>query len=228
MMPCLMVEDNPISALNMKYHLNREFVVNIARDGEEALSLNDLPRYRFILLDLELPKLDGLSVLRCMRQRGVSAPIIIVSCRHALADRVEALRAGADDYVTKPFAPEELFARIHAKLRRPAAQMMQLRVADLEMDCVRRTVRRAQKPIRLCSKQFAILECLLRHAGHLVTRAMILEHIWNYEYSGASNVVDVYISQLRRKIDHGHPKELIHTVHGSGYTIMDPEAAAVS
>jgi two-component system, OmpR family, copper resistance phosphate regulon response regulator CusR len=228
MMPCLMVEDNPVSALNMKYQLNREFVVNIARDGEEALSLNDLPRYRFILLDLGLPKLDGLSVLRRLRQRGVSAPIIIVSCRDAISDRVEALRAGADDYVTKPFAPEELFARIRAKLRRPPMQVMQLRVADLEMDCVRRTVRRAQKLIQLCSKQFLILECLMRNAGQPVTRAMILEHIWNYEYSGSSNVVNVYISQLRRKIDDGHPKELIHTVHGTGYTIMDPEAASVA
>jgi DNA-binding response OmpR family regulator len=227
MMSCLVIEDNPINALALQRHLTeQEFAVYVARDGQEALSLFDLPRYRIILLDLELPDVDGLTVLRRLRKRGVSAPIIIVSCHDNLTDRVEALRAGADDYVCKPYHPEELFARIRAKLRRQPKQVLQLRVADLELDCSDRRVRRGNTSIHLSSKQFAILELLMRNAGCPVSRDMIIEHIWNFEFAAGSNVVDVHVSQLRGKIDQGRTKALIHTVHGTGYMITDPDTIA--
>lgn len=225
-MSLLVVEDNPVQALLLRRALtDRQFEVDVACDGEEALKLGDLGKYEVILLDLGLPKIDGLSLLGQVRASGARVPVMVVSCHEDVEKRVEALQAGADDYVCKPFHIDEIMARIRALLRRPPAQFFTLRVADLEMDCIQRTVRRGSTRIHLGRIDFAILEFLMRNAGHPVSRAKVMEHIWDNSFDRVENIVDVYISRLRRKIDHGHEKELIRTVRGAGYTIMDPDAS---
>ena len=182
--------------------------------------------YDLVVLDLNLPGTDGVSVLKSLRQRKASLPVIILTGRSRIEDRVQCLDAGADDYLVKPFSYLELSARARALLRRKhlSAESV-LTVRDLSMDRVERRVQRAGRPIELTNKEFALLEYLMRNAGRRLTRAMIIEHVWNLTFDSTTNVVDVYINYLRRKVDDGFTPCLIHTVRGVGYQ-MSPEMAS--
>lgn len=221
-MTCLIIEDDPCFAQVLQRAMRDHFsTVDIAADGEQALALAKGCRYVMILLDLTLPKIDGISVLQRLRHEGVLAHVLIVSGRDAVSERVEGLKAGADDYICKPFHLEELRARVKALLRRPVPQLLKLCVADLEVDTVHMTVNRNGKRINLCKKEFAILEYLMRNSGYPVTRTLVLDHCWDHNFEGQPSIVDVYINFLRRKIDQGFDKKLIHTLRGIGYTLMD-------
>jgi heavy metal response regulator len=193
--------------------------VDVACDGDEALALALSTDYDAIVLDLMLPTKDGLEVLRELRMRGCRAPVLILTARDAVEDRVRGLDCGADDYLVKPFAFAELLARVRALLRRGVSQDHVLCVADLRIDVAARSVERAGRPLELTAKEFALLEYLTRHAGEVVTRTMIAEHVWNLDFDTFSNVIDVYIRYLRRKIDDPFEKKLIHTRRGVGYVL---------
>ena len=173
------------------------------------------------MLDILLPELDGVAVCRELRQRGVRAPILILTARDTIDDRVAGLDAGADDYLLKPFALKELLARLRALARRAAdtPKHLVLELADLTLDTLTRRVKRGGKQVELTAKEYAVLECLLRDQGHVLTRTMIAEHVWNYDVFNQSNVVDVYIRNLRRKLDDPFQTKLIHTVRGAGYQL---------
>ena len=197
------------------------FSVDAAASGDEGLRMAFVHPYDAVVLDLGLPGKDGLSVLRELRAGGRSTPVLILSAREELEDRVRGLDAGADDYLPKPFAFAELLARLRALLRRGTARASALKVADLEIDLVTRKVKRAGQNIELTAKEFALLEYLARHAGEVVTRTMIAEHVWDLNFDSFSNVIDVYIRYLRRKIDETHEPKLIHTRRGVGYVLTD-------
>jgi heavy metal response regulator len=197
------------------------FAVDAAGSGDEALRLAFVHPYDAIVLDLMLPGKDGLSVLRELRAGGRATPVLILSAREELEDRVRGLDAGADDYLAKPFAFAELLARLRALLRRGTARASALRIADLSLDLVTRKVQRAGRNIELTAKEFALLEYLARHAGEVVTRTMIAEHVWDMNFDSFSNVIDVYIRYLRRKIDEPFEPKLIHTRRGVGYLLTD-------
>ena len=197
------------------------FAVDAASSGDEALRLAFVHPYDAILLDLMLPGKDGLSVLRELRAGGRATPLLILSAREELEDRLRGLDAGADDYLPKPFAFAELLARLRALLRRGTARASAIRVADLEIDLVTRKVQRAGRSIELTAKEFALLEYLGRHAGEVVTRTMIAEHVWDMNFDSFSNVIDVYIRYLRRKIDDPFEPKLIHTRRGIGYLLSE-------
>ena len=169
-----------------------------------------------------MPKLDGLTVLRKIRVSGSNVRILLLSARKGHSDRVQGLRAGADDYLIKPFFYEELLARLHALLRRPQQLMDRIKVADLELDRIRHIVTRAGKQIKLTQREYAVLEYLMRNAGRTVTRTMVVEHVWNLGFEGLTNIVDVYIKYLREKIDDGFDEPLIHTTRGIGYVLAPP------
>lgn len=198
------------------------FAIDLARDGEEAMELIHDVDYDVMLLDLSLPKLDGMTVLRRLRKKQMRLPVLILSARHTVEDRVGALDAGADDFLVKPFAFQELVARVRSLLRRPSDLMDKLVVADLEIDRVRHVVKRGGKTIVLTQREYALLEYLMRNAGRPVTRTMVVEHVWNLGFEGLTNIVDVYINYLRTKIDHGFDKKLIHTARGVGYMLTEP------
>jgi two-component system OmpR family response regulator len=170
-----------------------------------------------------LPGVDGLTIVKTMRSAGNAAPVLILSALGDVDDRVKGLKAGGDDYLVKPYAFAELLARLEALLRRGRSDApdTMLKVADLEMDLVGRTVRRAGRPIELKPKEFALLEYLMRHAGHVVTRTMLLENVWDYSFDPQTNVIDVHVSRLRQKIDKGHDKPLLSTIRGAGYSLRD-------
>ncbi len=206
------------------------YLVDTAANGQAGLSrLSDVV-YDLIILDLMLPDMDGLSVLEKIRNREARQPVLILSARAALEDRVKGLNLGADDYLAKPFAFVELLARVRALLRRGQSLPERLQVADLVLDCIRRKVSRAGVGIELAPKEFSILEYLMRNKGRALSRTMIVEHVWEMDYTGLTNIVDVYIRHLRGKIDDEWPQKLIHTVRGIGYMIGGPEesGAAVS
>jgi DNA-binding response OmpR family regulator len=222
-MPFLVVEDDPLQALALQEALSAEhFQVDVVRDGAEALKLPSVANYKVILLDLELPNIDGLTLLRHFRSSGVYIPVLALSCDESVERRIEALQAGADDCVCKPFAIEELLARIRALLRRPPLHLVKLRVADLEMDCIRRIVRRASTRIHLGGREFTLLESLLRAAGRAVPRSVLLQQVWKGKSIGPTSL-DVCICSLRRKIDVGRERALLRYVRGFGYMIADPE-----
>jgi DNA-binding response OmpR family regulator len=226
---CLIVEDESYFAQVLQRAMQNHFSqVDIASDGEQALGLAKGARYSLILLDLTIPKIDGLFVLQRLRGEGVMSHILIVSGRDAVAQRIEGLRAGADDYICKPFHMDELRARVRALMRRPVPQLLRLSVADLVLDTVRLSVTRGGKRIELCKKEFAILEYLMRNSGYPVTRALLMDHCWDGKFEGSSSIIDVYINYLRRKIDQGFEKKLIHTLRGVGYTILDNENNALA
>jgi len=228
-MRILVVEDDAPLASFLRNGLEAEhYAVDIAPDGDEARWLACECDYDLMLLDLNLPKMDGISVLRVVRPRKPSLPVLVLTGRNRIEDRVMVLDSGADDCVIKPFSYTELSARVRALLRRrPCAAETLLKVADLELDRVERTVRRAGKPIELTSKEFGLLEYLLRNAGHRITRNMIVEHVWNLSFDTGTNIVDVYINYLRKKVDEGFNPRLIHTVRGVGYELRcPPEATA--
>jgi DNA-binding response OmpR family regulator len=218
-MRVLVVEDDrPVASFVKKGLESEQYAVDVAWDGEEALSLVGEASFDLVILDLVLPKLDGLEVLKQIRTQKPSLPVLVLSGRARVEDRVRGLDLGADDYLTKPFAFSELSARVRALLRRsPNMIGIVLRLEDLELDRAERVVRRAGRRIDLTPREFALLEYLMRNAGHCVTRAMIIEHVWNFSFDTMTNVVDVYINYLRKKIDQGWEDKLIHTVRSVGY-----------
>jgi heavy metal response regulator len=221
MMRLLLVEDEPKIAHFIKRGLEEEhYAVDVADSGEDALALADVTPYDLVVLDLMLPDMDGLDVCRRLRQRGMDVPVLMLTARGTLDDRVAGLDTGADDYLVKPFAFAELLARTRALLRRQeATKTAQLQVSDLTLDTATHEVTRAGKRVELSSKEYAVLEYLMRHAGMVVTRTMLLEGVWNYDFHPGSNVVDVYIRYLRRKIDDPFPVKLLETLRGSGYRL---------
>jgi heavy metal response regulator len=196
--------------------------VDVADDGHGGLGAALATPYDAIVLDLTLPGLDGLEVLRRLRAQGCATPVLILTARDSVDDRVRGLDSGADDYLVKPFAFAELLARVRVLLRRGSQETSVLQVGDLLIDVAARSVERAGRPIELTSKEFALLEYLARHAGEVVTRTMISEHVWDIDFDTFSNVIDVYIRYLRRKIDDPFEQKLIQTRRGVGYVLQPP------
>src|SRR6202040_4108562 len=201
------------------------YAVDVAPDGATALQFTNDTDYDLVILDLMLPDMDGLKVLERIRSRRAGPPVLILSARGAVDDRVKGLETGADDYLTKPFAFVELLARVRALLRRGQPAPEKLQVADLMLDCARRKVNRGQESIELAPKEFGILEYMMRNKGRPLSRTMIVEHVWDMDYDGLTNIVDVYIRHLRSKIDDRFPRKLIQTVRGIGYMIEAPDKA---
>lgn len=199
------------------------YAVDAAGNGATALELIQAADYDLVILDLMLPDMDGLRVLEKIRNRKAGPPVLILSARSGVDDRVTGLEQGADDYLVKPFAFVELLARVRALLRRGQPAPEKLQVGDLTLDCIRRKVNRAGEPIDLAPKEFGILEYMMRNKGRPLSRTMIVEHVWDEEYDGLTNIVDVYIRHLRSKIDDRFPVKLIQTVRGIGYMIDAPE-----
>ena len=200
------------------------YAVDQAASGEEALHWIAIAEYDAIVLDVMLPDQDGLSICAEARRRGIHTPVLMVTARDAIDDREAGLDSGADDYLIKPFAFAELLARLRALMRRePVFKSSVLRLADLEMDTVSRTVRRAGQPIALTSKEYSLLEFLMRHPNQTMTRTAIAEHVWNYDFDNLSNLIDVHIFALRRKLDDQHAVKLLHTVRGVGYRLGTSE-----
>lgn len=199
------------------------YQVDLAATGEKGLEMACANEYELILLDLMLPDIDGLTVLEKLRNRKISRPVLILSARGAVDDRVRGLELGADDYLTKPFAFVELLARVRALLRRGQPSPDRFQVGDLVLDSVRRKVMRGGEPIDLAPKEFGILEYMMRNRGRPLSRTMIVEHVWDMDYDGLTNIVDVYIRHLRSKIDDKWQRKLIQTVRGIGYMIDAPE-----
>jgi len=220
-MRILIVEDDAALASFVEKGLEAEhYAVDVSGDGEQARAMAMELEYDLVVLDLSLPRLDGVSVLRSVRARKPSVPILVLTARTRVDDRVQCLDLGADDYLSKPFSFTELSARIRALLRRshmPAESV--LKVDDLRLDRIERRVERSGRRIELTSKEFALLEYMMRNAGRRVTRAMIVEHVWNLSFDTSTNIVDVYVNYLRRKVDDGFAKRLIHTVRGVGYEL---------
>jgi DNA-binding response OmpR family regulator len=225
-MRILVVEDEKKVASFIKKGLQQEgYAADTVHDGAEAAQTASAFDYDLVVLDLMLPKRPGLDVLREIRQKKPKLPVLVLTAKGAIGDKVAGLDAGADDYLIKPFAFAELSARIRALLRRGTQDNPRLRIADLEMDTSSRQVRRAGQPIDLKLKEYALLEFLLRNAYKPVTRTMIVEHVWDIHFDSISNVVDVHINSLRNKIDKGFQPPLIHTVRGVGYMITDRKGA---
>jgi len=220
-MRILVIEDEKKIADFIKRGLKEEgYAVDVAHDGENGAFLARTSTYDIILLDLMLPKKDGMTLCRELRAGKMAVPIIMLTAKDAVKDKVTGLDAGADDYLTKPFAFEELLARIRALLRKKSPeQASKLRVGDLSLDLHTHKVERGGREIELTSKEFALLEYLMRNAGSVVTRTMISEHVWDIDFDTFTNVIDVYINYLRNKIDSGAGKKLIQTVRGRGYIL---------
>ncbi len=202
------------------------YAVDVAADGNSGIELVHRTEYDLVILDLMLPDMDGLSVLEKLRNRKTSPPVLILSARDAIDDRVKGLELGADDYLTKPFAFVELLARVRALLRRGQPTPGRLQVGELVLDCIRRKVTRENENVELAPKEFSILEYMMRNRGRPLSRTMIVEHVWDMDYDGLTNIVDVYIRHLRSKIDDKWPAKMIHTVRGIGYMLDAPEKTA--
>ncbi|MBK5969935.1 MULTISPECIES: response regulator transcription factor [Thiorhodovibrio] len=227
-MRVLLVEDDAqLGAYLKKALAEMGAVVDVAEDGREGLLMAAASDYDLLLLDRMLPQVDGLTILRTLRASGDRTPVLILSALGDVDDRVEGLRAGGDDYLVKPPVFSELQARIEALMRRASpteAASTRLRLGDLEMDLLMREVTRAGERIVLQPREFRLLEYLLRHAGQVVTRTMLLEHVWDYHFDPQTNVIDVHVSRLRGKIDKGFGYPLLHTVRGAGYVMRVPDA----
>ena len=223
-MHILLVEDEKKVASFVQRGLEAEhYSVDVAYDGAEGLARLFDNQYDLVILDVMLPKRDGFSLLREARHRGVQTPILLLTARDTLADKVAGLDQGADDYLTKPFAFEELLARVRALLRRGTpVQTSTLTLADLCLDPVTRQVTRAGKKIDLTAKEFALLEFFLRNPGRVLSRALIAQHVWGVDFDTFTNVIDVYVKYLRKKIDADFEPKLIHTVRGAGYVLKEP------
>lgn len=221
MVRILVIEDEPKLARALQKGLGEEqYAVDVALDGEEGLYRARCQPYDLILLDWMVPVLSGLEVLRILRAEGQDVPVIIITAKDAVADRVRGLDSGADDYLTKPFSFEELLARTRALLRRASSSSspQTLRVHDLELDLITHAAKRGDKPIELSSKEYALLEYLMRNPNRVLSRTVLSEHVWG-EFDTLTNVIDVYVHHLREKIDKGHDVKLIHTVRGAGYVL---------
>lgn len=224
-MRILVVEDDEKIASFLVNGLKQSgFSADVASDGEEALSLCRSVSYDSVVLDIMLPKLDGLSVLRRIRQEKKLVPVLLLSAKASVDNRVAGLQAGADDYLTKPFAFSELLARLQALIRRAThvAEPTTLAVGDLSMNLLTREVLREGQKIDLQSREFALLELLMRHPGRPITKAMILEHVWDYSFDPQTNVVDVLAHRLRSKLEKGFATKLVHTIRGVGYVLKSP------
>ena len=220
-MKVLVIEDDPTVGQFVKRGLEEQrWSVDLVADGAEGERLARSQPYDLVVLDMRLPGRNGLDVLRNLRARGFERPVLVLTAQDAVDAKVQTLRAGADDYVTKPFAFEELLARVEALARRPRDLASPvLKVADLEVDLDAREVRRTGRPIELTPKEFLVLEYLTRHAGRVMSRTLITEYAWGYHFDPGTNIVDVVINHLRKKIDAGRGKRLITTVRGVGYVI---------
>ena len=226
-MRLLVVEDEVKMAGLLKRALDEEgYAVDVTGSGEEALWLGTENPYDAIVLDLMLPDVDGFGVCRGLRERGRWTPVLMLTARDAVRDRVAGLDAGADDYLTKPFSLAELLARLRALIRRGATERPSvLRVGDLSLDPAARSVARDGQAIELTAKEYALLEFFMRHPGEVLTRMRLIEHVWDFAYEGDSNVVDVYVRYLRNKVDRPFGRDSIETVRGSGYRLRSEPAA---
>lgn len=223
-MKVLVIEDDGEAAGYLQRALGESgHIADLATDGEEGFEAALSGSYDVLIVDRMLPKRDGLNVVSELRDRGNRTPVLILSALGDVDDRVTGLRAGGDDYLTKPYAFSELLARVEVLARRtmPSGSDTVLRVGDLSLDRLSHTVRRGKKVVPLQPREFRLLEYLMRHAGQVVTRTMLLEHVWDYHFDPQTNVIDVHISRLRAKIDKNFQKPLLHTVRGAGYTISE-------
>ncbi|HLP62396.1 MAG TPA: response regulator transcription factor [Candidatus Deferrimicrobium sp.] len=220
-MRILIVEDDKKVAGFLRRGLKEErYAIDVCYDGEEALFQSQVNQYDLIILDVMLPKKNGFAVCKQIREEGNLTPILMLTARDQLEDKIKGLQEGADDYLTKPFAFEELLARIKALLRRTQDYKTKtMKVGGLELDPVSRKVTREDKPVSLTGKEYALLEYLMRNKGRIITQTMIIDHVWDMNFDGLSNVVNVYINHLREKIDKGFPQKYIHTIRGVGYKI---------
>jgi two-component system OmpR family response regulator len=220
----LTIEDDAVTAgeivAELQLHGNH---VDYVAGGNEGLQKALSGNYDAITLDRMLPELDGLTLVMRLREAGVRTPVLMISALSDVDERIRGLRAGGDDYMTKPFAPDEMAARIEVLLRRePAQQATMLRVDDLELDLMARVARRGGAPIELLPLEFRLLDYLMRNSGQVLTRTMIFEAVWGYRFDPGTNVIDVHMARLRRKVDAGHAQPLIHTVRGHGYLLGEP------
>jgi two-component system copper resistance phosphate regulon response regulator CusR len=222
-MRLLLIEDEQKVADVLARGLRAErFAVDVAYDGEKGWELASGVDYDLIVLDLMLPKLNGTELLRRLRRKGWKAAVLVLTARDGTGDKVENFEAGADDYLTKPFAFAELLVRVKALLRwPPVSRDHVLRVADLEVDRLAQQVRRAGKRVELTAKEYSLLEYLVAHTGRVLSRTMIIEHVWDESFEGLTNIVDVYVRHLREKVDEPHEQKLIRTVRGVGYCLSD-------
>ncbi len=221
-MRILLIEDDREAAAYLSKGLREAgYTVEHAADGQDGLFRAEGESFDLLIVDRMLPGLDGLSIIQRLRGKGHTTPILILSALAQVDDRVRGLREGGDDYLTKPYAVAELLARIEVLLRRgqSGAPVLKLQVADLEMDILSRTVTRAGQRIDLQAREFKLLEYLMRHAGQVVTRTMLLEGVWDYHFDPQTNVIDVHISRLRHKVDKGFDRPLLHTIRGAGYAL---------
>jgi DNA-binding response OmpR family regulator len=226
----LLVEDDPkINAVVRQALQEESYAVDVAYDGDHAEELAFVNSYDAIVLDLMLPGKDGLELCRSLREMGNATPVLILTARDALQDRVAGLDSGADDYLVKPFHVEELLARLRALLRRQAVvKTPRLGVADLVVDTAARTVHRGGEPIELTHTEYSLLEYMVRRPGEVISRSELMDHVWDENYEGLSNIVDVYIRRLRSKLDEGHALRLLETVRGVGYRLRNPEDETVA
>lgn len=220
-MRILVVEDEKKLADFIRRGLKeKDYAVDVANDGNEGLFLMDVNPYDLVILDVMLPSKDGISICRALRKKKNDVPVLMLTARDDVEDKITGLDAGADDYLTKPFAFGELLARVRALTRRKQnGKTTRLKVADLELDQLARQVSRAGKAIELTSTEYSLLEYLMLNAGQVVTRTMISEHVWNDDFDSFSNVINVYVNYLRNKIDADFEKKLIHSVRGTGYIL---------
>jgi two-component system OmpR family response regulator len=227
----LLIEDDHEAAQFLLKGLRESgYTVDHAADGRDGLFRATEGQFDLIITDRMLPHMDGLALVKFLREQGVRAPVLVLSALGTVDDRVLGLKAGGDDYLTKPFAFSELLARIEALLRRSAtssiAPQTRLKVADLDMDLLSRRVTRAGREVELTAREFKLLEFLLRHAGQVVTRTMLLEGVWDLQFDPQTNLIDVHMSRLRQAVDRGFAKPLIHTVRGAGYVVRDEDKPA--
>jgi len=222
-MRLLIAEDDRQTALTLAKRLREEhYAVDVCHNGLDAWDCLCAAPYDVVVMDIMMPGMDGLSLVERMRQKGMTVPVLLLTARDAISDRVQGLNAGADDYLVKPFAYDELSARLRVLTRRVSLQQTNLfTLSDLALNADSRSVTRGGKAILLTSREYALLEYLIRNQGRVLSRDQIIEHVWSYSYEGASNMIDVYIRNLRKKIDEGHEKKLIHTVRYAGYVLRE-------
>ena len=221
-MRLLIIEDDTeIAEFLMKGLRAAGFAVDHVVDGEEGRSMAEQIDYDALIVDIMLPKLDGLTLIETIRKKGIQSPVLILSARHSVDDKIKGLQIGGDDYITKPFAFSELLARVQALIRRSSGggTTTELRVGDLSLNLLSREVKRGDKSFELRPREFALLEYLMRNVGNVVSKTMILEHVWDYHFDPQTNVVDVLVHRLRSKIDHDFKEKMIHTVRGVGYAL---------